>query len=82
MIGKLFSLLLYLIPLLAITFFITSICNYSTAKKSHKAEPNDLNAHKMNTSKKLLIVSTIVMVVFLAIIIGFIAMMYTAIAYM
>ena len=63
-------------------FFVVSLCNFIAAKKQYKAEPNEKNEQKKNTSKTLLIISSIIMGVLLAIIIGFIAMMYTAIAYM
>lgn len=82
MVGILLSTLLYLIPLVAIVFFIVSLCNYVAAKKAYKAEPNELNAHKKQTTKTLLIVSSIIMGVLLAVIIGFIALMYMAVAYM
>ena len=82
MVGILFLTLIYLIPLVAIVFFIVSLCNYVAAKKAYKAEPNELNAHKKQTTKTLLIVSSIIMGVLLAVIIGFIALMYMAVAYM
>ncbi len=82
MVGILLSTLLYLIPLVAIVFFIVSLCNYVATKKGYKAEPNELNAQKKGTAKTLLIVSSIIMGVLLAVIIGFIALMYMAVAYM
>ena len=82
MTGILFSALLYLIPLSSIAFFIVSLCCYISAKKRYNADPSDLNDHKKQTTKTLLIVSSIIMGVLLAVIIGFIALMYTAVAYM
>ena len=82
MAGMLFLTLIYLIPLVAIIFFIVSICNYVAAKKKYKAEPNDLNAQKKGATKTVLIVSSIIMGVLLVVVIGFIALMYTAVAYM
>lgn len=82
MAGILFLTLIYLIPLVAIIFFIVSICNYVAAKKKYKAEPNDLNAQKKSAAKTVLIVSSIIMGVLLVVVIGFIALMYTAVAYM
>ena len=82
MAGILFLTLIYLIPLVAIVFFIVSLCNYIAAMKNYKAEPNDLNAQKKNAAKTALIVSSIIMGVLLVVVIGFIALMYTAVAYM
>lgn len=82
MVGILFSALIYLIPLAAIAFFIVSLCNYVWVKKDYKAEPNESNQQKKNTAKTLLIVSSVIMGVFLVVIVAFIALMYTAVAYM
>ncbi len=82
MVGILFSALIYLIPLAAIVFFIVSLCCYISARSQYKAEPNELNCHKKQATKTLLIVSSIIMGVLLAVIIGFVALMFTAVAYM
>ena len=82
MAGSLFLALIYLIPLTAIVFFITSLCNYIGAKKKYKSDPCETNEQKKNTTKSLLIASSVIMGVLLAVVIGFIALMYTAVAYM
>lgn len=82
MAGSFLLALIYLIPLAAIVFFITSLCNYIGAKKQNKSEPSETNEQKKNTTKSLLIASSVIMGVLLAVVIGFIALMYTAIAYM
>lgn len=82
MIGILFSALIYLIPLAAIVFFIVSLCCFIGAKSRYKAEPSELNEQKKNATKTLFIVSTIIMGVLLAVVIGFTALMFTAVAYM
>lgn len=82
MAGMFFLTLIYLIPFVAIVFFIASICFYVAARKQYKAEPNELNAHKKQTTKTLLIVSSIIMGVLLVVVIGFMALMFSAVAYM
>lgn len=82
MVGLLFSALIYLIPLAAIVFFIASLCGYIGAKKQYKAEPSEANEQKKNATKTLLIVSSIIMGVLLAVVIGFMALMFMAVAYM
>lgn len=82
MVGILFSTLIYLIPLAAIAFFIVSLCSFIGAKKQYKAEPNDANKQKKNATKTQLIVSSIIMGVLVTIVIAFIALMFTAVAYM
>ncbi len=80
--GTFFLALIYLIPLAAIVFFIISLCNFIIAKKHYKTEPNERNKIKKNTTKTLLIAASVIMGVLLAIVIGFIALMYTAVSYM
>ena len=82
MASMLFSTLIYVIPMAAIVFFIVSLCDFICARKKYKDEPNEVNELKKNTTKTLLIVSSVIMGVFLAIIIGFAALMFTAVAYM
>lgn len=82
MIGKLMSALIYLIPLAAIVFFVISLCDFISVKKQYKTEPNETNEQKKNTAKTLLIVSSIIMGVLLAVVIGFMLLMFMAVAYM
>lgn len=82
MTSILFSALIYLIPLAAIVFFIASICCYVVARSRYNTEPSDLNAQKKSATKTLLIVSSIIMGVLLVVVIGFMALMFSAVAYM
>lgn len=82
MVGILFSALIYLIPLAAIVFFVASLCGYLGAKKQYKAEPNELNEQKRSATKTLLIISSIIMGVLLVVVIGFMSLMFMAVAYM
>ena len=82
MAGYLFMSLIYIIPIVAIVFFIVSLCYYIDAKKKYVAEPNDFNEQKKKETKTMLLVASIVMGVLLTVITGFVVMMYMAIAYM
>lgn len=82
MASILFSALIYLIPLAAIVFFIVSLSCYVAARSQYKAEPNELNNHKKQATKTLLIVSSIIMGVLVVIIVAFMALMFSAVAYM
>ncbi len=82
MVGIIFSVLLYLIPITAIAFFVVSLCNFIGAKKQYKAEPNATNEQKKNATKTLLIISSVIMGVLLVVIISFISLMFMAVAYM
>ena len=71
--------LIYLIPLSVITFFVVSLCSYISAKNRYNTDPCDFNGQKKQTSKILLIVSSIIMGILLAVVIGFIALMCMAV---
>ena len=82
MVGYLFMSLIYIIPIAAIVFFIVSLCDYIGTKKKYVAEPNDFNEQKKKETKTRLMVASIIMGVLLTVIVGFVVMMYMAIAYM
>jgi hypothetical protein len=76
MVGFLYSLIVTLLPLGTIVFFIVSLVRYVRGKKAGCAEA------EMKRRKVLLVVSAILMGVLVASIIGIIALLYMAIAYM
>ena len=82
MVGILFSALIYLIPLSAIIFFIASLCNFIGTSKCYKTEPTEANKQKKSAAKTLLIVSSIIMGVLVAVIVAFMMLMVSAVAYM
>ena len=73
---------IYTVPVAAIVFFIVSLCNYISAKKKFAAEQNDYNEHRKSATKTLLIVSSVIMGVLLAVVLGFMALMFMAVAFM
>ena len=80
--GFLLRSLIYIIPISAIVLFIVSLCDYFDAKKKYAAEPNDSNEQRKKTAKKVFIVSSVIMGVLLAVVLGFMALMFMAVAYM
>lgn len=70
------------IPLIAFIFFIVSLVRFCMARRRIKTEPESISAQDMKKCKTLLIVSSIILVVLLAVIIGFVALIYMSIAYM
>lgn len=82
MMGLLLSVLIYLIPFVAIIFFIAGLCNFFEVRKQYAAEPNETNLQKKQAAKTLLIVASVIMGVLVAVIVAFMALMYTAVAYM
>ena len=76
MVGFLYSLIVTLLPLGTIVFFIVSLVRYVSGKRAGCEEG------EMKRRKVLLVVSAILMGVLVASIIGIIALLYMAIAYM
>ena len=76
MVGFLYSLIVTLLPLGTVVFFIVSLVRYVRGKKAGCEEA------EMKRRKVLLVVSAILMGVLVASVIGIIALLYMAIAYM
>lgn len=76
MAGFFYSLLVVGLPIGAIVFFIVSLVRYLSGRKG------GCEAQEMHRRKILLVVSSVIMGVLVASILGIIALLYMAIAYM
>lgn len=76
--AYLIQFLFWAIPLGAIAFFIVSLILYLRAK----CQPDSVSAEKLKTRKFLLVVSSVIAGVLAAVVIGFIALMFLAVAFM
>ena len=79
---SIYSIFFFLIPFATIAFFVVSLCNYISAKKNFKLEQTEENGAEVKKSRVMLIVSSVIMGVLLAIVISFMALMFVAVAYM
>lgn len=75
-------LIFFSIPFAAIVFFVISLCGYLGANKRYKAAQDEVAMQEKKKYKTLLIVSSVIMGVLLAIVISFMALMFMAVAYM
>lgn len=82
MIEMLISILFFAIPIGAITFFIVSLCQYISAKKQHKRQPGSVSPEELKKRKILMIVSSVIAGVLVAVVIGLIALLVMAVAFM
>lgn len=82
MAGLFFAVLFYLIPLLCLAFFITSLVMYIKLVKKNKRCPDSTLQSKIFVWKTLLIVSSVLAGIMLIILIAIIALMTMALAYM
>ena len=69
-------------PLAVLIFFICSLVAYISAKKKNKAAPGTYTPEQITTRKILLIVSSVILGVIVAIIVGFMALLATAVIFM
>ena len=76
MVGLLYSLIVTLLPLGTIVFFIISLVRFLQGKK------NGCEAQEMKRRKVLLIVSSVMMGVLVASLIGIVVLLYMAVAFM
>lgn len=82
MYGMLLMSFIYLVPMAAIVFFVVNLINFVRAKKQYKTNPTDFNLQKKSTTITLLIISSVILGVLLAVIIAFVSLMFMAVAYM
>lgn len=75
-------LFLYFVPAAAIAFFIVSLCLYISARRKNKAQPGSISLQTLNTRKIMLIISSVIFGVLALVVIGFIALMFMAVAFM
>lgn len=76
------QLLFYGIPVAALVFFIVSLCRFVSAKRSLKENPESIAPEDMQRRKLLLQVSSVIAGVFVAVIGGIAALLFTAVAFM
>lgn len=77
-----YDFLFFAIPIVAVLFFGISLYRYCSALSKNKKSPETFQPSEIKKRLILLIVSSVIMGVLLIIVIGFIALMFMAIAYM
>ena len=76
------EVLFYLIPIGSIAFFIVSLVAFCTSKSANKHSPGSYTDSQMRTRKTLLIISSVIMGVLAAVVIGLMVLLFIGIAYM
>lgn len=80
--SLIFSFLFSVIPGCVLTFFIVSLARYLTAKHKNKQSPDTYAPEDIRRRLIMLIVSSIMLGILVAVVIGFIALMFMAVAFM
>lgn len=78
----LYNVLFFAIPLLFIVLFGISLFRYISAKRQNKATPGKFSDKEINTRGIILIVLSVILGIFVAVVLGFVGLMYMAVAYM
>ena len=78
----LYDIFFFACPIVLIALFLISADRYVSAKKQNKAAPGTFSDAEIKKRKITLIVLAVIAGVLAAIVIGFIALMFTAVAYM
>jgi len=77
-----FDILFFSIPIFVIAFFVVTLYNYLSARKQNRKNPDAVSPEELKKRKILLIISSAVAIVFVAVVIGFAALLFMSIAYM
>ncbi len=72
----------YAIPAAAIVFFFVSLFRFLSAKKKNRLEPGSVSRESMRLRTIMLILSSVIAGVLLAVVIGIVLLMMMAVAYM
>lgn len=80
--GYVIQYLFYAIPVAAFFFFLVSLCLYLDGRSKNKNVPGSVPAEKMKRRKMLLMVSSVIMGVFVAVMVALMALLYMAVAFM
>ncbi len=76
------DLLFFAIPILLLSFLGISIYRYISAKRQNAKAPDTFSSNELKTRKLLLIISAVLTAVFVTIVVGFVALLFLAVAYM
>ncbi len=77
-----FDVLFFAIPSVLILLFGISMYRYLSAKKQNKKVPGTFSPEEIQKRKIIFIILSVVTGIFLAVVIGFIALLFMAVAFM
>ena len=77
-----YDILFSVIPVGVLAFFIVSLFRYLSAKRQNKQAPDTFSPEDIRRRLILLIVSAVILGVMVAVVIGFIALLFMAVAFM
>ena len=76
------QIVFYGIPLGALAFFVGSLVRFCGGRKANRLTPCAVPAEEMRVRKVMLVVSSVIVGVLAAVVIGFTVLLYMAVAFM
>lgn len=76
------QIVFYGIPLGALAFFIVSLVRFCGGRKANRLTPGAVSAEEMRARKIMLVVSSVIVGLLAAVVIGFTALLFMAVAFM
>lgn len=76
------DILFFAIPAILIVLFGVSLYRYLSAKKQNKATPGTYSLEEMTKRKLMLIISSVVAGILAVVVLGFVSLMFMAVAFM
>lgn len=78
----LYDILFFGIPAILLALFGISLYRYVSAKKQNKAAPGTFSDEEIKKRKIMLIVLSVIVGILVVVVIGFLALLFMAVAYM
>lgn len=82
MLSYIYSFLFFAIPVSMVAFFGISLYRFVRAVSTNKKNPGAFSADEIKKRRLLFIVSAVIAAVLVAVVLGFIALLFMAVAYM
>lgn len=82
MLGTIYDILFFAIPAIILVLLGVSIYRYVSAKNKNKQAPGTFSPTEMKNRKMWLIIASVIVGVLAAVVIGFMALMFMAVAFM
>ena len=82
MVDWIFIFLYFSIPAITLVLFGVGLYKYLSAKKANKKAPGTVNDEELKRRKTMLIVTSVIFAALVAVIIGFIGLLFLAVAFM
>lgn len=82
MLDIMMSFLFFGLPAAAVVFFVTSLRKFLSLRKRERQEPGSVTPEEMKKGKTMMILASCVVATLVAVVLGFVILLFLAVAYM